>query len=58
MYLSFELFLLHPDAIDSIRAKNKIVYYHKRYRRVPDLTECVEGDYPCYYEAEMQWRRD
>ncbi|XP_004071511.1 NADH dehydrogenase [ubiquinone] 1 beta subcomplex subunit 10 [Oryzias latipes] len=46
------------DVVDSIRSKNKLVYYHQRFRRVPDLTECQEGDYVCCYEAEMQWRRD
>ncbi|XP_042361035.1 NADH dehydrogenase [ubiquinone] 1 beta subcomplex subunit 10 [Plectropomus leopardus] len=46
------------DAVDSMRAGNKSVYYHQKFRRVPDLTECQEGDYLCYYEAEMQWRRD
>ncbi|KAM6966242.1 NADH dehydrogenase [ubiquinone] 1 beta subcomplex subunit 10 [Tautogolabrus adspersus] len=44
--------------IDSFRDNNKPVYYHQKYRRVPDLTECQEGEYTCYYEAEMQWRRD
>ncbi|KAA8585051.1 hypothetical protein FQN60_003745 [Etheostoma spectabile] len=41
------------DVVDSIRAKNKSVYYHQKFRRVPDLTECQQGDYLCYYEAEM-----
>ncbi|XP_053707977.1 NADH dehydrogenase [ubiquinone] 1 beta subcomplex subunit 10 [Synchiropus splendidus] len=45
-------------AIDSLQSKKKLVYYHQKFRRVPYLTECVEGDYVCYYEAEMQWRRD
>ncbi|XP_034449858.1 NADH dehydrogenase [ubiquinone] 1 beta subcomplex subunit 10 [Hippoglossus hippoglossus] len=46
------------DAVDSIRSRNKAVYYHQKFRRVPDLAECQHGDYLCYYEAEMQWRRD
>ncbi|XP_018526780.1 NADH dehydrogenase [ubiquinone] 1 beta subcomplex subunit 10 [Lates calcarifer] len=46
------------DFVDSIRVKNKTVYYHQKFRRVPDLTACEEGNYVCYYEAEMQWRRD
>uniref|UniRef100_A0A8C6TH50 NADH dehydrogenase [ubiquinone] 1 beta subcomplex subunit 10 n=1 Tax=Neogobius melanostomus TaxID=47308 RepID=A0A8C6TH50_9GOBI len=44
--------------IDNLRSRNKSVYYHQKFRRVPNLTECEEGDYLCYYEAEMQWRRD
>nr|XP_061805797.1 NADH dehydrogenase [ubiquinone] 1 beta subcomplex subunit 10-like [Nerophis lumbriciformis] len=46
------------EVVESIQAKNKSVYYHQKFRRVPDLTQCEYGDYLCYYEAEMQWRRD
>ncbi|KAL3053822.1 hypothetical protein OYC64_006199 [Pagothenia borchgrevinki] len=45
-------------ALDSIRSNNKSVYYHQKFRRVPELVDCEHGDYLCYYEAEMQWRRD
>lgn len=58
-FLRFKcIFLSLTDVVDSVRFKNKFVYYHQKFRRVPDLTECEEGDYTCYYEAEMQWRRD
>ncbi|KAG7335019.1 hypothetical protein KOW79_001615 [Hemibagrus wyckioides] len=46
------------NAIESLQPKSKTHYYHQKFRRVPELTECQEGDYVCYYEAEMQWRRD
>ncbi|KAG1967131.1 NADH dehydrogenase [ubiquinone] 1 beta subcomplex subunit 10 [Pimephales promelas] len=44
--------------IEGIQGDKKSHYYHQKFRRVPELTECQEGDYLCYYEAEMQWRRD
>ncbi|ROL42961.1 NADH dehydrogenase [ubiquinone] 1 beta subcomplex subunit 10 [Anabarilius grahami] len=44
--------------IESIQGDKKSHYYHQKFRRVPELTQCQEGDYLCYYEAEMQWRRD
>ncbi|XP_071329905.1 NADH dehydrogenase [ubiquinone] 1 beta subcomplex subunit 10 [Trachinotus anak] len=46
------------DAVESMRAKNKSVYYHQKFRRVPELTACLVDDYVCQREAEVQWRRD
>ncbi|XP_023792759.1 NADH dehydrogenase [ubiquinone] 1 beta subcomplex subunit 10 [Cyanistes caeruleus] len=46
------------ELIERWQSKKKFYYYHQKFPRVPDLSECLEGDYLCYYEAEAQWRRD
>lgn len=49
---------LKETVINPIQQRNKQVYYHQKYPRVPTIDECEEGDLPCYMEAEYQMRRD
>ncbi|XP_062599390.1 NADH dehydrogenase [ubiquinone] 1 beta subcomplex subunit 10-like [Saccostrea cucullata] len=44
--------------IEPIQAKNRGVYYHRRFRRVPTIDECYEDDQLCIYEANDQMKRD
>jgi len=46
------------SVIDPIRAKNKTYYYHRQFRRVPTIDECIVGDEVCIYEANEQYKRD
>ncbi|XP_056390002.1 NADH dehydrogenase [ubiquinone] 1 beta subcomplex subunit 10 [Hyla sarda] len=46
------------DWMESQRSKRRIHYYHREFRRVPYLTECMEDDILCHYEANKQFKRD
>jgi len=44
--------------VEPVQSKNKNYYYHRRYRRVPNIDECHVNDPLCKFEAQEQFRRD
>jgi len=41
-----------------MQSRNKLVYYHQHFRRVPTIDECEIDDQLCFFEAERQFARD
>jgi len=33
-------------------------WYHRQFRRVPEIDQCYTDDYKCFFEADMQYKRD
>ena len=50
--------LLAEKIVEPYRNKNKTYYYHRQYRRVPEIDECDVNDHACFMEANAQFKRD
>lgn len=44
--------------IEPMQAKHRGNYYHRQFRRVPTIDECLVNDQLCMYEANEQMKRD
>ena len=56
LYIHLILFL--ENVVGALKTKKKIPYYHRRFKRVPTIDECVLRDMPCVFEANEQYKRD
>ena len=52
------LFFLAENIVQPLHDKNKTYYFHRRFRRVPNIDECELGDELCLFEANEQYKRD
>lgn len=50
--------LFREKVVEPIQGKNKYYYYHRKFRRVPNVDECPVGGQTCIYEANEQFKRD
>lgn len=64
LMLGIEAFFSKPASylkenwIEPMQAKHRGNYYHRRFRRVPTIDECLVDDQLCMYEANEQMKRD
>ena len=49
---------LAENIVQPLHDKNKNYYFHRRFRRVPNIDECELGDEVCFFEANEQFKRD
>lgn len=49
---------LTENIVEPLRSDERPKYYHRRYQRVPDVSECRVGDQVCIHEANAQFKRD
>ncbi|KAJ8318007.1 hypothetical protein KUTeg_003098 [Tegillarca granosa] len=51
---------IRENVVEAFRGKDgeRPVYYHRRFRRVPTIDQCYEGELVCQFEANEQFKRD
>ena len=58
LIMKFNLFFITEKIVEPIQSKERPAYYHRKFRRVPNIDQCDVNDAVCMYEAEEQFKRD